>query len=450
MDQGPTGQRLKWRTLAAYGGLQFPLSTVGLPLSIYLAPFYAGELGIPLALLGIAMLVARLSDIVVDPIIGILSDRWRPRMGRRHVWVPIGIALLSVGVWLLFNPPAGIGFGYFLFALALTYLGFTATRLPYHAWGGELSNRYEDRTTITSARQLFSLAGLIFATLVPAVVLTRPGATSADVLSALSVAMLIGLPLFGAWLFFGVPEPANVPEQRRLDLRTTWRQLKRNAPFRRIALVLLFGFAAETFRITITVFFARDVVGITNIGFTYVIYFIVGFAAVPFWLWLANRIGKHRALMVAFGVVFVTNLGMFFLSHGQFVAFTLLFAAKGFCFGALELLPSAMVGDSADVDTVMSRERRTGLLFAVTGMVVNFGQAVGQGLSLNLLSVVGYQAAGGNGADELFWLRILYCVVPGVLILIPIALLRGYPLTVARHRNFQHFIERRRSVVPAA
>ena len=435
--------RLKRTTLFAYGGLQFPLSTIGLPLSIYLAPFYAGELGVPLAALGLAMLLARLSDIVTDPFIGTLTDRWRPAIGRRRVWLPIGISVLTLGVWLLFDPPEKVGMGYFYVALTLTYLGFTMTRLPYHAWGGELSDRYEDRTLIASVRQGFSLAGLIFATLIPALVLTRPGATAADVLRALSIGMLVVLPICGAIAFFGVPERRDVPAHRRLDLRKTIRQLWRNGPFRRICIVLLFGFIAETFRQTITLFFARDVVGVSNIGAVYVYYFATGFAAIPFWLWIANRIGKHRALALAFGIVVVTNLGMFFLGKGDEVAFIALFIAKGFCFGALELVPAAMVSDSADVDTVMSRERRQGTLFAVTGMIVNFGQAVGQFLSLTLLSVAGYNAAGNNPVEALDWLRWFYCVIPAVVIAIPIVLLWRYTLTRERHRRFQQFIEAR-------
>ena len=434
-------QRLGWGQLLAYGGLQFPLATIGLPLSIYLAPFYAGELGLPLAALGTAMLIARLSDIVTDPLIGIATDRWRPAMGRRRIWVPIGVSVLSVGVYLLFNPAKGVGLGYFLMALAMTYLGFTMTRLPYHAWGGELSTSYEERTRITSVRQIFSLAGLIFATLVPAWVLQQPGASAADVLSALSVAMLIALPIFAAILFFVVRDPPSIPQDQKIDLRRTVRQLWRNGPFRRIAIVLFLGFIAETFRITITLFFARDIIGVTNIGIIYVYYFATGLIAVPLWNFIGNRVGKHRALALAFGVDIVTNTGIYFLSHGQELAFTLLFIAKGFCFGALELMPSAMVADTADVDSVMSRERRQGLLFAVIGMIVNFGQAVGQWLSLSLLSVVGYQAAGGNSAEALSWLQIFYCLVPLIFLLPALWLLWHYPLTASRHRRFQTYVE---------
>ncbi len=442
MGEADQGQRLSWGRLLAYGGLQFPLATIGLPLSIYLAPFYAGELGLPLAALGTAMLLARLSDIVTDPLIGMASDRWRPAIGRRRVWVPIGVTVLMIGVFLLFNPAKGAGLSYFLMALAMTYLGFTMTRLPYHAWGGELSNSYEERTRITSTRQMFSLAGLIFATLVPAWILLRPGASAADVLHGLSLAMLVSLPLFAALLFFGVRDAPAPAEERKIDLRRSLKQMWRNGPFRRIAIVLLLGFIAETFRITITLFFARDIIGVPNIGIIYVYYFATGLLAVPFWNWIGNRLGKHRALALAFGVVAVTNIGIFFLSHGQVLAFTMLFIGKGFCFGALELMPAAMVADTADVDTVMSRERRQGLLFAVIGMLINFGQAVGQWLSLNLLGLVGYNAAGGNGPGALAWLQIFYCLVPLIFLLPALWMIWNYPLTAKRHRKFQAYVER--------
>jgi glycoside/pentoside/hexuronide:cation symporter, GPH family len=437
---------IRWPILAAYGGLAFPLSIIGLPLSIYLAPFYAGELHLPLALLGTAMLIGRFSDVITDPLIGMVSDRWRPAIGRRRVWVLIGVPLLAAAVWMLFNPPLGAGLGYFLLWVSLVYLAFTATQLPYQAWGGELSTRYEERSRITSARQLFGIAGLVASTLVPAWVQSRTGATSADVLHALSILMLVALPLFGTLLFFGVPEPRQLTEAEQLDIRKSLKQMWRNGPFKRLNIIMLIGYAAETFRITITLFFARDVIGLTNVGLIYVYYFICGFMAVPFWVWLGNRIGKHRALAIAFIIVAATSIAIFFLHHGQATLFTVLFVGKGFCFGALELLPSSMYADTADVDTVMSRERRQGLLFSVAAMIAKLGQALGQGLSLNLLALAGFQAAGGNGPDQIFWLRVLYCAFPAIVLTTSIGLLWGYPLTASRHRRFQTFIERRAPV----
>jgi Na+/melibiose symporter-like transporter len=435
--------RLPALRVLAYGSLALPLSTIGLPLSIYLAPFYAGEIGLPLAAIGTAMLLARLADIVIDPFIGTLSDRWRPRIGRRRVWLPIGGATLLVGMTQLFNPGANATLGYFLLWLAVMYLGFTMTRLPYFAWGGELSDDYHQRTRVAAVRQTFSIAGLVLSTVVPAIILSRPGATGANVLSALSLMMLVVLPLCALAVFTLVREPAARRDEPRVPLAKGLRVLARNGPFKRVLLILLIGFTAETFRVTITVFFARDVIQVKNIGIVYVWYFVAGLVAVPFWRWLGRRVGKHRALALGFVVVMFTNIGLFFLSAGQVALFTALFVLKGACFGALELLPQAMVADTADVDTVMSRERRQGVFFAAMGVIVNIGQALGQFLSLNLLSLVGFNAAGGNGPEELFWLRFFYAVLPSLLLTICIWLAWRYPLDAARHDRIRRHLARR-------
>jgi Na+/melibiose symporter-like transporter len=73
--------------------------------------------------------------------------------------------------------------------------------------------------------------------------------------------------------------------------------------------------------------------------------------------------------------------------------------------------------------------------------VVNLGQAIGQGLSLGLLGLVGYMAAGESRPETLLWLRIFYCLVPSFIIAIPIFLLWRYPLTRERHRRFQARVE---------
>lgn len=435
--------RLRLSTILIFASVALPIATIGLPLSIYLAPFYAGEIGLPLGALGAAMVLARFVDIVSDPLIGTLTDRWRPRVGRRRVWLLIGVPVLVTGMMQLFNPPEQVGFLYFIGWLTVMYLGFTMVRLPHLAWGGELSPDYHERTRIAAFRQTFSILGLVLSTVVPAIVLSRAGATSADVLSSLSLMMLVLLPFCAALVFFFVPEPPPVANEPRVTLKQGWRALKRNGPLKRMLLVLFIGFIAETFRVTITVFFARDVIGVPNLGAIYVYYFVSAFAFVPFWRWLAKRIGKHRALCAAFVIVIATNCSIFLLGRGDVLAFTIMFVAKGACFGALELLPQAMIADTGDVDAAISRERRQGLMFAIFGIVVNAGQAIGQGLSLNLLGLIGYNAAGESGADQLFWLRLFYTVLPSLLLAVSLWLAWRYPLTAARHDRLRERLRRR-------
>jgi Na+/melibiose symporter-like transporter len=430
-------------TLLFYAVVALPLATIGLPLTIYLAPFYAGEIGIPLAALGTAMLLARLIDVIIDPFIGTLSDRWRPKVGRRKIWLPIGGLMLLCGVFMLFRPSPPVGIGYFIFWTTIVYVGFTATKIPYEAWGAELSRDYAGRTRIASARQLFTLIGLVVATTLPALILAQGGSSAADVLAGMSWLMIGLLPLAMALAFFFVPDRSPVEGKSSRGLARNLRLIARNGPFRRISIALFLGYIAETFRVTITLFFARDAIGVANIGAIYVYYFLMGLAAIPVWMWLGNRFGKHRALIAAFCIVIATNTAIFFLEPGQETAFTILFIAKGFCFGALELLPAAMIADTVDVDVARTRQQRQGLFFALIGIVIKVGQAIGQGLSLNLLALVGYNAAGNNTPAAIDSLRLLYCIFPTLFLVVGIAMIVRYPLTAARHARLREGIERR-------
>jgi glycoside/pentoside/hexuronide:cation symporter, GPH family len=444
------GSSLGRAAVWGFGFVALPLSTIGLPTTIYLAPFYAGEMGLSLAALGTMMMLARVLDVVIDPFIGSASDRWRTRFGRRRPWLVIGSAVLLAGTVLLFMPPAGVGLGYFLAALAVMYAGFSLVQVPHRAWGAELSPDYHERTHISAVRQFFATGGLIVSTLVPALVLGQPGASSANVLSALAIMMLVLLPLAVVINLRLTPEPAlpagDPPPRLGLvpALRQQWRAVRRNGPLATILLVLFVGFSAETFRQTLTVFFARDVVGVSNLGLVYVYYFASAFAGVPVWRWVARRTGKHRALCLGMLIAIGTNLGLFALGRGDSALFTLMFIVKGFCFGALDLLPGAMLADAADVDTAVSRRYRAGLLFALAGVVTNLGQAVGQGLSLNALGWVGYRAAGETAVQALDALRWLYTIVPSIALVVALLIAWRYTLTSARHDRLRAALARRR------
>jgi glycoside/pentoside/hexuronide:cation symporter, GPH family len=430
----------------AFGAVALPLSTIGLPLTIYLAPFYAGEMGLSLAALGTAMVLARILDIVVDPFIGSMSDRLHTRFGRRKPWLVLGAAVLLVGMVRLFHPPAGVTLSYFLFWLGVMYVGYSLVQVPHRAWGAELSPHYDERTHISSVRQFFATGGLIVSTLVPALVLGQKGATSADVLSSLASMTLIVLPLVVLLnLHFTADKslPRAASPHVRLDWRSQWRAVRRNGPLRTILLVLFIGFSAETFRQTLTVFYARDVIGVPNLGLVYVYYFISAFIGVPFWRWMAQHTGKHKALAAGMVVAIGTNLGLFFLGRGDTALFTTMFIVKGFCFGALDLLPAAMLADATDVDTAISRKARAGLLFAMAGVVTNLGQAVGQGLSLNALAWVGYRAAGETGESALLSLRVLYALAPSLVLGLALLIALRYSLTGARHDRLRMALQRR-------
>ena len=95
--------KLKLRELIAFALLSIPLSMGGLPLGLYLTPYYAGELGISLTTIGIVILLTRVTDVVTDPLIGTLSDSTPDRYGRRSLWVFIGLPLMGFATVAVFD-----------------------------------------------------------------------------------------------------------------------------------------------------------------------------------------------------------------------------------------------------------------------------------------------------------------------------------------------------------
>jgi GPH family glycoside/pentoside/hexuronide:cation symporter len=109
------------------------------PLITFIPAFYSGEHGLPLALVGAIIFGARLLDIVVEPTVGILSDRTRTPWGRRKPWIVAGLPLLMLGCWMVFAPPVKVDAAYAALWITVTFIAFNVLDTPYKAWGAELS-----------------------------------------------------------------------------------------------------------------------------------------------------------------------------------------------------------------------------------------------------------------------------------------------------------------------
>ena len=130
--------------------------------------FYFNQiLGLNATYTGLATIIALFFDAISDPWIGTLSDRWRSKKyGRRHPFMYAAALPLGATLFLLFSPPSGLeDFGLFLWLSCFSILVRVALTLfivPGMSLGAELSDDYEERTSVTSYRVMFgSLVGPI-------------------------------------------------------------------------------------------------------------------------------------------------------------------------------------------------------------------------------------------------------------------------------------------------
>jgi len=432
--------------LVAYGLLGFPLAALNLPLYVYLPPFYAQDLGLGLGAVGAVLFAARLLDVITDPLIGEASDRLPTRFGRRRPWLVAACPVLVVSSWMLFVPGGAATLAGLFVWTCIAYLAWTAMILPYTALGAELSPDHHERSRITGTREGFVILGILFAAALPSVLGLDAEAATGRVLEALAVSMAVLVPLALLALLLRVPEPAPEPEAE-LHFVTGLKVAFANRAFLRLVGAYLLNGIANGLPATLFLLFVGHVIERPDLGGPLLLaYFLAGVIAIPGWLWLSRRIGKHRAWSAAMlwaSLAFVPLLG-----PGDVLPFFLICVLSGLSLGADLALPASMQADVVDLDWARSGRRRTGLFFALWSMATKLSFALAVGIAFPVLDLIGFQAGGGSGKGALLGLAVLYGLLPVAIKLLATAVVWNFPLGEASHADTLRRI-RRRDAVPA-
>ena len=451
--------------IMAYGGLSTPLAMIGYPIAIWLIPFYSEVTKFQLALLADLLLIARFTDVITDPLIGQWGDTTKTRFGRRKPWIVLGVPLMLYSVYKLFIPGEDVTVTYFLIWIMLMYLGSTAIGIPYGAWGAEISPDYHQRSRVVSGREAFVLIGLLISALIPlgvevsgdninfreglsrtllAIFFFKDFSSSnqmREILAFMGMGIILLLPLFAAIAIWKVPDP--MPKlEKKIPLKEGLKYAMENPLLVRILAIIFLVIAGESFRNTLSLWFVRDVIGIETVGASYARYFIAGFIAIPFWLWLGKVIGKHRAFCITLVGTGTVSFLCFFLEYGDYTQFHILFLLKGACFGGLQFLPASMLADVVDVDSLKTGGRRAGTFFALNGMIAKISAMLAVWAAARLVDFFGFIPGAENGETQMLALRFFYCIGCAAFFLPALFLTWFYPLTKEKHQELREELEK--------
>ncbi|QDU70519.1 MFS transporter [Mucisphaera calidilacus] len=435
-------------------------------------PIFNMELKMDPLMIGVILLVFRLWDAVSDPIMGYISDNTRTRWGRRRPYLVVGAFLVGLTYPLMWWAPRSFGEQELFWWLIITgiffYTCFTFYNMPYQSLLLEMTPDYNERTRVTGVRAIVSkFAGLGVGWawwLTQRDVFRDPVTGEVDAVEAMRVISIgIGLMILVLGILPGLLvkeryyEHGFTRQQKKVSL---WRSLSEtlsNVPFlilMAIATLYMLGLtvvdALGKYIATYYVLGGDKAEASTWDGLGGTITFITGLVSIPVFTSIASRIGKNKALGIALGLVTLgTASSWFFYIPDQPMWMMLYYFTRGTGTGAIWLLIPSIQADVVDHDELQTGERREGAFASIFSWTLKLGLSLAYGLSGPILAMTGFdiELESNQAEGVMLNLRLAFCLVPTIAMLVTAYLLYIFPLTPARSAEIREQLEARRGKV---
>lgn len=404
MDSAAQSRPLKRRTLAAFAAPCLPLTGVGLPMVIYLPPYYASTLGLDLAMTGIVFSAVRWIDLPLDIAFGHGIDRTNTRFGRFRPWMVAGGLIMLLGLYLSFFAQPGLSPLRAFAGLLVIYTGFSMAQVAHTSWGQALSTDYHERSRIFGWWQTANMIALLTLLAVPPLANwlgPQLGFAASASLGVHAMGLVLALMLTPALLAvtLGVPDRrANrAASEHPHGWRDIWLALKQ-PNLRRLMLIDLLASLPPGFGGALLVFFFEAARGfsVNEARLLLLFYFAAGLIGAPLWGWVARRTSKHMAVAWAIGSYAVLHMGLVLAPNAGFWAAATCMLLAGIPAVAPPFLVRAMLADVTDAETLATGRSSAGLYYAVLVAVQKIGYAIPVGLAYVVLDMVGFNPKLGS------------------------------------------------------
>ncbi len=408
--------KLSSSVLFHYALPAFSLAMLGLPLYIYLPTFYSEYVGLGTLEIGIVLFLARGLDLILDPLIGSLSDKY----AKRKVMMFTGMLILLAGFLALSYPfPSWMWLLGFSF---IAYSGWSLISIPYLALSAELSRDYHDNTRLASSRELLTICGLVSALVIPYTLDIADDSQATIQLMLLIVG--ISLPLLFLLFNHKIKEPKHTSQP--LDFFSGLKQLWLHTPDARfLLLAFLSNSLANALPATLFLFFVSLILRTPEqTGLFLLLYFVSGLIALPVWSTLAKTWGKKRIWVISMALASAAFSFVPFLGPGDTFYFTVITLISGFSLGADMALPAAIQADIAQ-KIEEKGQRLTGVLFGFWAMLTKFSLALAVGISFGLLGLIGFEPESPH-PNALLMLALLYGMAPVIFKVLAIFFISRY------------------------
>jgi len=446
-------KKLSLKTKIFYGVGDYGFAMTDNMLALLIAVFLTDVVGLQPYLAAAAVFIGRTWDYINDPVFGHLSDRVRTRWGRRRPFLILGMIPYALSFTLLWwRPPITSDFGlvaYYAFAYALYDSCITLAMMPYYALTPELTDDYDERTSLTSYRMVFSIIGTFTAFVLPLALIgtMHPDNASQITRVAALIGVMAALPLL--LTFFGTRERPDLQILERPSLKESLLATRTNKPFLITMGIFLFTFTGLEIISALMIYFLKYRMNLEEQSdLIFAALFLVALISLPFWNWVSKKWDKRRAYI----------LGMFYLSAVMLLtvliqpawglpAVMVASMLVGVGFGCVQVLPWAIIPDAVEYDELITGKRHEGMYYSLVTLFRKISVSIAVPLMLVVLGWTGYVANSTTQPQTaIIGIIALVGVVPSVFFLIGALFARRLSITREEFARVRAELDQRRAV----
>ena len=442
---------------AAAGGITWKVMSIAFPL------FFTNVFGLTVADTATLMLVARMFDVVTDPLMGSLADRTQSRWGTYRPWLIFGAVPLGIiFALLLYTPDFGpVGKRVWAYSLYLLMMAvYTAVNVPYGSLLGVMTEDDNEKNEFSSYRMVGAYAmGFITLLSFPYVIEFIGGDKLAD--GTYSVAAkqhqyaVIGV-VFGALATIGTLACGLLTKERLKPVRAEkfsfkpFADLFKNKPWIYLTLIGICTNFFNGFRYAVAGYLLEYClhgdVTVSGLIINYTVFMtfgevtcmIFGGLSPKFTQWVGS---KRKAFVWAAIICIVSSILFFFIPMDPAYIWVMVAVViiTSIGIGLYSPLLWSMYADVADYATEKNGTSSTGLIFSSGTMAQKFGSAISGARVALFLGMAGFisgtDAATGQtvvtitneeAVRQMIWA--LFSLFPAAIAALIVLLIHKYPI----------------------
>ncbi|MBK1878313.1 MFS transporter [Pelagicoccus mobilis] len=412
----------------------------------FLPIFYTDVFGLSAAALATMIFVTRTWDWINDPIMGMISDRTKSRMGKFRPWLiwvlPFWIGL-GVLTFTTFDLSDGGKLAYAYITYTLLMMAYTAINVPYSALMGVMTPRSDQRTILSSFRFLGAFAGVGVVSLT----LQRLVATLGGGNEQLGYTLTMGVYAIASGILFLITflttkERVAPPKAQKISIKKDLSAAMRNGPWRALILISVLTILWIAIRGGATIHFFKYVSGNELWGGTFLfIASLVQLGGVMLTKQFTQIFGGKRRTFITLTLINAAFLlAFYYIPPTSYYLIMGHQAVSAFMTAPLMALFWSMIADSADYGQWKLGQRTTGLIFSTGTSSMKIGWSIGPAVSLALLSYYGFEANVEQTPDTIEGLKLIMSIIPAGVAVLAAASVLFYRIDAKMEREMEEAI----------